>query len=396
MHICNRIFRCMIFALVLAATAFAEPGAIIVGTSSGDIHVVDQVDLSTKSSIVAYYENAARPVSALTVNENTGDIVAGLAGNGHGLLVSWNIINVHRSISNAIAFASDVESLDVDSNGNLLAGGTDATQPIVMHRMIPHVDSYTMDSAYAYPPIISLGQPVGTALVAADTRGKFYVAIEETGVIYYRLLDWSLPTLSHQLTAGGQVNAITTTARGYLVYGMEDGSVHIRGNASAWMDAAPSGYVETTGPLGSPVTALAVAPGDKVITGLADGRISIRAANSLDTVIDSIDFGVGSGIVGLSATSDGYILIATNNNGELHVRSLSDMHTPVASRQFGNTITAIASCPLLIPADCSQAADAGLTIAADINKDCRVDLADLSVIIQNWMMCMAPYDQDCQ
>lgn len=47
-------------------------------------------------------------------------------------------------------------------------------------------------------------------------------------------------------------------------------------------------------------------------------------------------------------------------------------------------------------ADCAAAVAAGVYLPADINRDCVVDLADLSVIASQWMTCNDPSGANCQ
>jgi len=388
------------FVFILIMTAWIPAvGAdqIVIGTSAGGIFVRDETDLSSGQSAAAFYENAVRSVTAIAANAATGDIAIGMAGFGHGLAVSCNAINITIPISNAFMFAENVASLDIDLNGNLIAGGNDGTQPMVMQRQMPHVDVFPPSSTYGYPTV-GMGAPCNTAIVTADTRGKFYVAVKETGMILYRMLNWDRPVASpmDQTLAGSPVNAMDTTSRGYLVYGLANGTVHIRGNSSNWMGAAPAGYVETTGSLGSPVTALVVTSDNKVIIGLANGKVSVRAANTLTTVISSVDFGSGHGISALAATSNGNVAIATDDGGWVHVRSVSNLNTIITPAvQFGGTITDMAVCPLLLPGDCAEAIEKKLNTASDLNSDCTVDLTDLSIFTQNWLQCIDPQDENC-
>ncbi|MHB9070966.1 MAG: hypothetical protein ACYC54_11445 [Sedimentisphaerales bacterium] len=391
------VLICLIAVAGLCSLAWADQ--IVIGTSAGGIFVRDEADLSSGQSAETFFENAIRPVTAVTANTDTGDIVIGMAGFGHGFIVSCNALNINNSISNAVAFAQNASSLTIDINGNLIAGGNDGIQPVVMQRMIPHVDSFPPNPPYVYPNAV-MGAPSYTAIVTADSRGKFYVAVKETGLIIYRTLTWDRPVAypMDQTSAGGQVNAMGTTSRGYIVYGMNNGTVHIRGNSSNWMGAAPAGYIETTGSLGSPVTALFVTsdnPG-KVVIGLANGKVSVRGASTLTTVISSIDFGVGHGISALTSTSNGNVAIATDDGGWVHVRSLSNLNTIVTSPvQFGGTVTGLAVCPLLLPANCNEAIENGLDMVSDLNSDCKVDFEDFEVFVQNWLHCMNPQDVNC-
>lgn len=47
------------------------------------------------------------------------------------------------------------------------------------------------------------------------------------------------------------------------------------------------------------------------------------------------------------------------------------------------------------PSNCSQVAAAGVTLAADLNKDCEINFADFALIAQNWLKCNNPEDADC-
>ena len=48
------------------------------------------------------------------------------------------------------------------------------------------------------------------------------------------------------------------------------------------------------------------------------------------------------------------------------------------------------------PADCAELRTQGYGIAADLNEDCYVNLEDLGVFVNNWLLCNDPTDQDCQ
>ena len=47
------------------------------------------------------------------------------------------------------------------------------------------------------------------------------------------------------------------------------------------------------------------------------------------------------------------------------------------------------------PADCAQAIAEGYGHPADLNQDCRINLADLTGFIHDWLNCMDPTDPQC-
>ena len=46
--------------------------------------------------------------------------------------------------------------------------------------------------------------------------------------------------------------------------------------------------------------------------------------------------------------------------------------------------------------DCEQAIELGYTLPADMNRDCYVDIRDLSYIAMEWLDCMDPLDPTCE
>ena len=47
------------------------------------------------------------------------------------------------------------------------------------------------------------------------------------------------------------------------------------------------------------------------------------------------------------------------------------------------------------PDDCAEVLDLGYSITGDINNDCRVNLADLSLMTLDWLKCIVPNDPTC-
>ncbi len=55
----------------------------------------------------------------------------------------------------------------------------------------------------------------------------------------------------------------------------------------------------------------------------------------------------------------------------------------------------LSSSIILIPDNCEGMQAAGYTISGDLNQDCKVDLQDILIFLQDWLRCYDPEDSDC-
>jgi hypothetical protein len=96
----------------------------------------------------------------------------------------------------------------------------------------------------------------------------------------------------------------------------------------------------------------------------------------------SVDTGASWTKIGTVPNTGSYIWNVPKVNSRLCLIRISDAAAPVVSDITNSTFRIYDNCPAWL--------------VADLNGDCKVDLADMAVFAMQWLDCTQPGDPDCQ
>lgn len=380
---------CTALAVMFVLVGTATSDIVVVSNNVGEIHSRQELDLTSSVSFVSF--GSTEPIATIAPGLGTGVLIGSSIGQPHVRDALDLTINSVPTTNFTSLSTQAVGAIGIRSDGDVVLG-TDETQMFVRSS----TDLRVVADGYGCPIPIDghfFNQSVtGVAILSSDD----VVVTNAGGEVFVRdgtcLLNNAPGTIEPYVNYGIPINAVALTTDDKIVIGLQSGLVDVRN----WDDVTVS---LSNVDFGIPITSLATLSNGDVAIGLSDGEVHIRSTTNLGAASSSsANFTDGDiAITALATTSNDNVVIGTANN-LVFVRDSSNVTLTPAGYQgidglnFNAPITGVAAVSVPAPTTCAEAISSGYGLAADVNEDCYVDQGDVGVLVTNWpdVGCLSP------
>ena len=393
---------------VLCVASLADQLTIVTG--SGKVYTVGESDLSGTGLISTH--DFGKSIYSAVGDYDTGDIVLGFV-DGTAAVVKYDALGTVLT-SGTIGDGSGVTGVSIRPNGELyFTNLTGWAYARARSNVTAAPAGYTLPAnlqfmSGASPYLYVATTPQDEALFIASDR-------KETWIRQGNDMS-SVPAgyLNDHIVWDSYLTAWGTLSSGDVVLASGfswSAKVFVRDKSD--MSALPSGYVGDAGDVsgvtfgtGARVKAFTRTDDDILVIGNDSAQVFLRSANDLrDDTIDGYASTYTSGFPwgpsAMAITSNDNVVIGLFN-GWVIVRSLYDidgldLEGPQDFTTGGDLpVVAIFNMPDVTGGPtCEQTIAQGNVLTGDFNRDCHVDIQDLSVLVQDWTKCNDPNNDSC-